>query len=147
MTNIIADRIGTDFPSYGYILTLTHATNDYFSIFVENQGFSSDFYADQLFRGGAAALITENWHVDLSVTLNFKDTPSVFYGRVGVAYRFDMHSEDEYLEFKGKAGRDARRAEKDKNKALKKNKKRTRKRKRKDDFEIDDGGDGGDGGL
>lgn len=145
VTNIIADRIGTDFPSYGYILTLTHATNDYFSIFVENQGFSSDFYADQLFRAGAAALITQDLHVDLSVTLNFKDTPSVFYGRVGVAYRFDMHGEDEFLELKGKAGREARRADKEKNKALKKNKKAKKKRKRKDDFEIED--DGGDDGL
>lgn len=145
VTNIIADRIGTDFPSYGYIITLTHATNDYFSIFLENQGFSSDFYADQLFRGGAAALITKDLHVDLSVTLNFKDTPSVFYGRVGVAYRFDLHAEDEFIEQKGKAGREARKAEKDKVKALKKNKKRKKKRKRKDDFEIDDGQD--DGGF
>jgi hypothetical protein len=143
VTNIIADRIGTDFPSYGYIITLTHATNDYFSIFLENQGFSSDFYADQLFRGGAAALLTENLHVDLSVTINFKDTPSVFYGRVGVAYRFDLHEQDEFIEEKGKTGREARRAEKDKNKALKKNKKK--KKKRKDGFESDSEKD--DGGL
>lgn len=146
VTNIIADRIGTDFPSYGYIITLTHATNDYFSIFLENQGFSSDFYADQLFRGGAAALLTENLHVDLSVTINFKDTPSLFYGRVGVAYRFDLHEQDEFIEEKGKTGREARRAEKDKNKALKKNKKKGKKKnKRKDDFEIENEQD--DGGL
>jgi len=153
VTNIFADRLGTDFPSYGYIITLTHATNDYFSIFLENQGFSSDFYADQLFRGGAAALITQDLHVDLSVTMNFKDTPSVFYGRVGVAYRFDLHEEDEFIEEKGKAGREARRAEKDKNKALKKEKKKAKKKqkKRKDGIEIDDEGDDGeedgDGGL
>lgn len=151
VTNIIADRLATDFPSYGYIITLTHATNDYFSIFLENQGFSSDFYADQLFRGGAAALITQDLHVDLSVTMNFKDTPSVFYGRVGVAYRFDMHEEDEFIEQKGKASREAKRAEKNKNKALKKEKKEAKKRKKKqkDGFEIEDDGDDeeGDGGL
>jgi hypothetical protein len=138
VTNIIVDRITTDFPSYGYIITLTHATNDYFSIFLENQGFKSDFYADQLLRGGVAALINKDFHVDASITLNFKDTPSLFYGRLGVAYRFDMHSEDEYIEEKGKAARKKKKAEKGNNK--KKNKKRNRKRK--DDF-IDDDGDGG----
>ena len=138
VTNIIADRVTTDFPSYGYIITLTHATNDYFSIFLENQGFKSDFYADQLLRGGAAALINENLHVDASVTLNFKDTPSVFYGRLGVAYRFDMHDEDEYIEEKGKSGRKKKKAEKGSNKR----KERRKSRKRKDDF-IEDDGDGG----
>jgi hypothetical protein len=142
VTNIIVDRVTTEFPSYGYILTLTHATNAYFSIFVENQGFKSDFYADQLFRGGAAALINENLQVDASVTLNFKDTPSLFYGRIGMAYRFDMHDQDEYIEEKGKAAREKRKAEKGKKKAQKK----SRKRKRKDDFIEDDGG-GDDGGI
>ena len=50
VTNIIVDRVTTDFPTYGYILTLTHATNRYFSVFLENQGLKSDFYADQLIR-------------------------------------------------------------------------------------------------
>jgi len=150
VTNLFADRIGTDFPTYGYIVTVTHATNRYFSIFVENQGFMSDFYADQLLRGGAAALINEDLQVDLSVTLNFKDTPSLFYGRVGVAYRIDMHSKDEFLEEKGKAGRELRKAERDKNKATKKalkEKKRQLKAKKKGVDLGDDGdGDNGDNG-
>ncbi len=136
VTNLIADRVTTDFPTYGYIVTLTHATNDYFSIFVENQGFKSDFYADQLFRGGAAALINENLHVDASITLNFKDTPSVFYGRIGVAYRFDMHDQDEYIEEKGKKGREKKKAEKGGKRKKKKD------RKRRDNF-IEDEGEGG----
>lgn len=98
VTNIIVDRATTEFPSYGYILTLTHATNRYFSIFVENQGIKSDFYADQILRGGAAVLIHPDFQVDLSFSVNFKDTPSKYYARAGVAYRFDMHSKDEYLE-------------------------------------------------
>ena len=98
VTNIVVDRLSTEFPSYGYILTLTHATNRYFSIFIENQGIKSDFYADQLLRAGAATLINPDFQVDLSITANFKDTPSKFYGRIGLAYRFDMHSTDEYLE-------------------------------------------------
>lgn len=139
VTNIIVDRVTTDFPSYGYIVTLTHATNDYFSIFVENQGFKSDFYSDQILRGGAAALINSDFHVDLSAAINFKDTPSLWSVRAGVAYRIDMHASDEYIEEKGKSGREKRRAEKGSKKN--KNKKRNRK-KRKDDF-IEDDGDGG----
>jgi hypothetical protein len=100
VTNIIVDRVTTDFPTYGYILTLTHATNRYFSVFLENQGLKSDFYSDQLLRGGAAALLNSNLQVDLSLAYSFKDTPSKFYGRVGMAYRFDMHNKDEFLEDK-----------------------------------------------
>lgn len=139
VTNIFADRITTDFPTYGYIVTLTHATNRYFSVFVENQGFKSDFYADQILRGGAAALINEDLHVDLSLSINFKDTPSLFYGRVGVAYRFDMHDSDEYIEEKGSSGRKAKRE------AKKKEKEEKKKNKRKDGFELDED-DGGDDG-
>jgi hypothetical protein len=105
VTNIIVDRITTDRPTYSYILTLTHTPTDWFSIFVENQGIKSDFYADQLFRGGAAVLINENFQVDGSVLLNFKDTPSRLFGRIGVSYRFDMHDSDEYIEDKGRSGR------------------------------------------
>ena len=90
-------------------------------------------------------LITNNLHVDLSGALNFKDTPSFWEARAGVAYRFDMHNKDEFIEEKGKAGRDKRRAEKGEKKAKKK------KNKRKDGFEDggdDGGGDSGDdGGL
>lgn len=134
VTNIIVDRVTTDTPSYGYILTLTHTVTDWFSLFVENQGIKSDFYADQLFRGGVACLINKDLHVDASVLLNFKDTPSRLYGRVGLAYRFDMHAKDEFIEEKGKAGRKLKRERK-------KEGKKEKKKKRKDGFE-DDGGDG-----
>jgi hypothetical protein len=136
VTNIVVDRVTTEFPSYGYIVTLTHTPTDWFSVFIENQGIKSDFYADQLLRGGTAILINKNFHVDASLLINFKDTPSLFYGRVGVAYRFDMHDEDEYIEEKGKKGRAKRKTEKS---GKKKKKKRN---KRKDDFD-DSEGDGG----
>jgi len=98
VTNIYADRIATEFPSYGYVLTLTHSFNSKFSAFVENQGIKSDFYADQLFRGGAAYLFTRNFQVDASLLTNFKDTPSRLYGRIGLSYRLDMHNSDEALD-------------------------------------------------
>lgn len=126
VTNIFVDRVTTDFPTYGYIVTLTHATNRYFSIFVENQGFKSDFYADQLLRGGAAALVNANFQLDLSLTYSLKDTPSKLYARAGLAYRFDMHDKDEYLEDK------QIREEKRKEKELENDKKGTR------ELELDD---------
>jgi hypothetical protein len=128
VTNIIIDRVTTDFPTYGYILTLTHATNRYFSVFLENQGLKSDFYADQLLRGGAAALINQNLQVDLSLTYSFKDTPSKFYGRAGLAYRFDMHDKDEYLED-------------DANKKSKDKKSKDKKEERQDELELDGNGE------
>lgn len=137
VTNIVVDRVTTDTPSYGYILTLTHTLTDWFSVFIENQGFKSDFYADQLFRGGAAALVNKNFHVDASVLINFKDTPSRLYGRIGVAYRFDMHDTDEYIEEKGKEGR---KLKKDKQTEKDLETKKDKKKKRQDGFEDDGGG-------
>ncbi|HNP66729.1 MAG TPA: transporter [Aequorivita sp.] len=128
VTNIIVDRVTTDFPTYGYILTLTHATNRYFSVFLENQGLKSDFYSDQLVRGGAAALINQNLQVDFSLTYSFKDTPSKFYGRAGLAYRFDMHNKDEYLED------DAKKEMKDK-------KEKDKKEERQEELNLDEGGE------
>lgn len=98
VTNIIGDRLANEFPSYSYIVTLTHYVGNAVSIFAENQGIMSDFYADQLIRGGGAILLGRDFQIDISATYSFKDTPSILYGRLGFAYRFDMHSQDEYLE-------------------------------------------------
>ncbi|MFC0777985.1 transporter [Flavobacterium sp. HJSW_4] len=89
VTNIIADYIGTDYPSYGYVLTLTHGFNDRWSGFIENQGYKSDFYSDSILRTGAAFLLSSNMQVDASISTNFKNTPSVLYGGVGVSWRYD----------------------------------------------------------
>ncbi|WPO77348.1 transporter [Flavobacterium sp. KACC 22761] len=89
VTNIIADYIGTDYPSYGYILTLTHGFNDKWSGFIENQGYKSDFYSDAIVRGGAAYLLSPNMQVDASISTNFKNTPSILYGGVGISWRYD----------------------------------------------------------
>ena len=135
VTNIIVDRVTTEFPSYSYILTLTHAFNEKFSAFLENEGIKSDFYADQLFRGGAAYLINNDFHIDASVLLNWKDTPTRTFFRVGASYRFDMHSSDEYIEEEGPDGQAI-------NKQERKNKRN--RRKRRDDVDGDDDGGGND---
>ena len=140
VTNIYANRVTQDAKQFGYVVTLTHTPTNWFSIFVENEGFKGDTYADQLFRGGAAVLITPDFQVDGSVLLNFKDTPSRTYGRIGVSYRIDRHQDDEYIEEKGKDARKAKKDKKNKNKDAKK----AKKKKRKDSMDPsgDDGEDG-----
>lgn len=91
ITNIIADYISTDYPSYGYILTLTRGFNDKWSGFIENQGYKSDFYSDAIIRGGAAYLLNKDMQIDASLSSNFKDTPSLFYGGVGFSWRYDAN--------------------------------------------------------
>ncbi|GAA3732240.1 transporter [Flavobacterium ginsengisoli] len=100
VTNIIADYIGTDYPSYGYVLTLTHGFNDRWSGFVENQGYKSDFYSDSILRGGAAFLLSSNMQVDASISTNFKNTPSILYGGVGVSWRYDGWYKEKQIENK-----------------------------------------------
>lgn len=89
VTNIIYNYITTDYPSLGYILTLTKGITPKWSAFVENQGIKSDFYSDGILRGGAAYLINRNLQVDASISTNFKNTPSLLYGGVGVSWRYD----------------------------------------------------------
>jgi len=139
VTNFIGERITEDIPSYSYILTLTHTFTPNWSAFLENQGIKSDFYADQLIRGGAAYLINKDFQIDGSILVNFKDTPSRLYGRIGISYRLDLHKQDEFIEDKGKAGRDKKKEEK--------GTKKEKKKKRKDgvDFEEQSEENEGDG--
>jgi hypothetical protein len=91
VTNIIADYIGTDFPSYGYGLTLTKGFNKNWSGFIENQGYMSDFYSDAIVRGGAAYLIHKDLQVDASISTSLKNTPSILYGGIGFSWRYDAN--------------------------------------------------------
>jgi hypothetical protein len=89
VTNIIADYIGTDFPSYGYGITLTKGFNRKWSGFIENQGYMSDFYSDAIVRGGAAYLLHNDMQIDASISTSLKDTPSILYGGIGFSWRYD----------------------------------------------------------
>lgn len=89
VSNIIADYIGTDYPSYGYVLTLTRGFSKKWSGFIENQGYKSDFYSDAILRGGAAYLVNNNLQIDASISTSFKDTPTLLYGGLGVSWRYD----------------------------------------------------------
>ncbi|MGA9637544.1 transporter [Flavobacterium sp.] len=94
VTNIIADYILTEYPSYGYVLTLTRGFNDKWSGFIENQGYKSNFYSDAIIRGGTAYLINKSMQVDASISTNFKTTPSILYGGIGFSWRYDANYKD-----------------------------------------------------
>ena len=91
VTNIIADYIGTEYPSYDYTVTLTKGFNDHWSGFIENQGIKSDFYSDAIVRGGVAYLINKDMQIDASISTSLKTTPSILYGGIGFSWRYDAN--------------------------------------------------------
>lgn len=97
VANLICNYMATDYNSLSYILTLTKGINKKWSAFVENQGIKSDFYSDAIVRGGAAYSLSRNLQVDASISGNFKDTPSILYGGVGLSWRYDKHYKDVVL--------------------------------------------------
>jgi len=94
ISNISYDRIATDDAELGYILSLSHALrNPKWSVFLENQGVSSDRYSDILLRGGGAYLVNENFQVDASLGGSFKNSPSRLFVSLGASYRLDLHKD------------------------------------------------------
>jgi hypothetical protein len=120
VTNIIADYVSTDYPTYGYVFTLTKGFNEKWTGFVENQGFKSDFYSDAIVRGGAAYLLNNDMQIDASISTNFKDTPTVLYGGIGFSWRYDAN----YKEVRMSLDEGGNKKSKSQKKAEKKNKKR-----------------------
>lgn len=98
VTNIIADKLSEDNPSFAGIFTLTHAFTPKFAAFAEYQAILSDIYADDLARTGVAFLIGDHLQFDVSGLINFKNTPDRWQVAAGFSYRIDRHKEDEFLE-------------------------------------------------
>ena len=128
VTNIYVDKIGTNFQSLEYIITLTKGLNDKWSVFLENKGIKSDLYADAIFRGGAAYLINSNMQIDASFSKNYKGTPSLTYGGIGISWRSDTKYKDVMIRAKKKD-------EKKKDKS-KKGKEKEKVKKRLDEVEV-----------
>lgn len=97
VTNVILDKISEPNPTYAGIVTLTHAFTPKFAGFLEYQGIISNIYADDLARTGLAYLLTDDFQLDVSGLLNFKNTPSRWQVALGISYRLDMHKSDEYI--------------------------------------------------
>ena len=67
VTNVAYNKIGSEFASIDYILTLTRGFNSKWSGFIENQGYMGDYYSDGLFRMGAAYLFNKDMQKDTVV--------------------------------------------------------------------------------
>lgn len=97
ISNFIMNRIGTNFDEFQYIFTLTKSINEAIVLFAETQGIKSDVYGDNLFRFGGAYLLNRNLQFDTDLTLNTKNTPSIFTINAGISYRLDFHVDKEIL--------------------------------------------------
>ena len=124
VTNTCAEYISSPTLNYGYIATLTHSFSEKFSAFLENKGLFGEYYSDQLLSAGVAYLISEDSQIDLIVTKNFKESPSILYAGLGFSIRFDERYKDNYLKVKSN-----KRINKNTNRS-KSNKKQTKEKER-----------------
>jgi hypothetical protein len=124
VTNIYADRITSKFQSLEYIVTLTKGFNDQWSGFLENRAIKGDYYSDVLFRFGAAYLMNENLQFDASFTKNYKGTPAITYGGIGLSWRSTTRYKDVMIRSK----KDDKKKKKDDKSVKGKNKKEAKKR-------------------
>ncbi len=97
ITNLIADKITLDSSVYSYIITMTYAANDLWSIFVENQGDFTKYQNDFQVGLGTAYLYSRNLQFDASVRANLNSNESGFIAGIGAAWRLDNHY-DELIE-------------------------------------------------
>lgn len=88
VTNLIYNKIGTEYASKDYIITLTKGITKNLSVFAENQGYMGKYYSDGIVRLGAAYLLNNDIQIDGSFGTNIKNTPSLFYGGIGFSWRF-----------------------------------------------------------
>lgn len=123
-TNIILDKFSSEKQSIDYVVTLTRGFNSRWSGFLENQGFNSDYYSDAIFRTGAAFLIKQNVQIDASIGVNYKDTPSVLAGGVGLSWRFDKNYSEVLYRIPKEKDKKKSKADKKKDKKKEKDKKR-----------------------
>ena len=126
LTNIIIDKFPSIKKTLDYVVTLTRGFNERWSGMLEVQSNNGDHNGDTYFRVGAAFLAYENIQIDASVGKNFKDTPSMVYGGVGLAWRFD----DNYTEIKIRIPKEDK-GKDDKSKKGKKDKEKKDKNKKK----------------
>lgn len=127
VTNIFVDRLASKFQSLEYIITLTKGFNDQWSGFLENKAMKSDIYADVIFRGGAAYLVNENLQIDASISKNYKGTPAIMYGGIGISWRSTTNYKDVMIRAKKK--------DKKKDKSTK-GKEKDKTKKRLDEVEV-----------
>ncbi len=154
VANITYDRIGTDFPELSYLLTVTKAFHPRWSVYLENQGISSDIYSDVIFRGGGSYLFWKNIQIDASIGTNLKNSPSRVFGNLGISYRLDYHEDEppNFDKYKRQLDRTKKKEKQQRRKETRKKRKKEKRDKKKNkdkDSTPEDGGednedDGGD---
>ena len=94
VTNLLVDKIATDFMTFGGIFTTTKSFDANWSGFLEFQGYKSDYYNDIILRGGAAYLLGENMQLDISIGKSFRNSTDVIYGGLGISWRSAVNYEN-----------------------------------------------------
>ena len=108
ITNFAYDRIGTDFPEFSYLISVSHAfRNPRWSVFLENQGIDSDRFSNIILRSGLAYLIHEDFQADMSISYGFGNNPSSAFVTGGVSYRLDFHQDKPIDEQKSRIKRNS----------------------------------------
>ncbi len=95
LTNLIADKIGTDNLTYSYIVTATYAVDQDWSFFVENEGDFLKYKSEFHLGTGVAYLWNENLQLDTSIRVNTNADESAFTVGLGAAWRLDRHKDKE----------------------------------------------------
>jgi len=94
VSNLIMDKLGTDFKENIYILTGTYSISERWSIFAEHQGiFKKETPDDYQYGGGVAFLVSPNMQVDVSArAINDRDG-SAFLASGGFSWRLNRHKD------------------------------------------------------
>ncbi len=111
ITNLVMDKLGTDFKENSYILTGTYSITDKWSIFGEHQGiFKGDGIPNDFqFGGGVAFLYNKNTQFDVAArTISDRDGSTLLLN-AGLSWRLDRHKDKFKL-----IGSDGQTVEKDK---------------------------------
>lgn len=93
ITNLIYDGILIDNSIYSYILTITYAITQRWSIFGENEGDFTKYKNDFQVGTGVAYLFSENLQLDASVRVNINNYDSGYIAGLGASWRLDMHKD------------------------------------------------------
>jgi hypothetical protein len=101
VTNWFWDKFGSPYENKGFIATLTNSFGKKYMIMLEVKAIQGDYYSDQILTAGFAYLLKDNIQLDLNISKNFKDTPDLLYGGVGMSYRFDLGRDEKLGKQKG----------------------------------------------
>lgn len=91
VTNIFYDKITSEYKNFGYVATFTKTINKHWSGFLEHKLAIGSLNSDSILTGGSAFLISEDLQLDISISKNFKNSPSLLYAGIGISWRNDLN--------------------------------------------------------